>query len=100
MSTDEVRLSTGEIVLVDAEDLSLVRKHSWHASRKRTVVYARTSVKDGDGPNRRSMPMHRLILGVTDPRIEVDHINGNGLDNRRSNLRLATHADNSANRRK
>jgi hypothetical protein len=41
--------------------------------------------------------MHRLILGI--PNSEVDHVNGNPLDNRRVNLRLATRAQNSANTR-
>lgn len=43
--------------------------------------------------------MHRLILGVTNPKIKIDHRDGNGLNNQRHNLREATQAQNLANSR-
>ena len=42
--------------------------------------------------------MHRLLMGVTDPKILVDHRDGNGLNNRRSNIRLASPMNNQQNR--
>ena len=43
--------------------------------------------------------MHREILGLTDPKIQGDHIDGNGLNNQRYNLRTATHTQNQRNRK-
>src|SRR5690606_35516574 len=70
----------------------------WHAVRGRNVWYAKRTVRREDG-KQTVQPMHRFLLGVTDPKVCVDHINHDGLDNRLSNLRLATTAQNLANRR-
>lgn len=80
---------TGGVVLVDDADAALVTAHPWWAA-------------DGAGRTRYAMtrggvPMHRLIMGAPKG-AEVDHVNGNGLDNRRANLRLATRAQNAKNR--
>ena len=41
--------------------------------------------------------MHRLIMGVADPHVEIDHIDGDGLNNSRTNLRLCSHMENTRN---
>lgn len=88
----EITLTQGKVALIDDADLPLVSGFRWHAFRpsKFGCYYA------GTGQPR--VYMHRLIMGAA-PGEEVDHCNGDGLDNRRSNLRLTTHALNMANQR-
>jgi hypothetical protein len=80
--------------LIDTEDLPLVSsiKGHWYASRKADGerMYAFGSV---------GVLMHRFILGITDRKVEVDHIHHNGLDNRKGELRTATRSQNAFNRK-
>jgi hypothetical protein len=95
--TVEITLSSGDITLVDAADFSAIRelRYGWVIARRRGVNYAiRFDYKEGV---RYGIQMHRLIMQP--PRhLVVDHINGNGLDNRRANLRVCTQAENLRNR--
>lgn len=76
--------------LVDDEDFEFLSKFKWYAWRgkKSKTFYARCH-EPGCGRKHRKIYMHRLIL--YDAFGEIDHINGQGLDNRRSNLRVVTH---------
>jgi len=101
----EIRLTQGYIALVDDEDYARVNKYKWCARVDRrkdksiVKVYALRNVLSETGKNTTQL-MHRFILGVTDTSVEVDHNPDNsGLNNQRSNLRLATSAQNSRNRR-
>lgn len=96
----QIPLTKGQFALVDDEDYQRVIQHKWSASRSinGNVFYAKTRLKEGRGLQNRIVAMHRIILGVTDPNIHVDHINGIGTDNRRSNLRLCSRSENGANR--
>lgn len=79
-----------ERLIFDLSDLDLLTSYSWSVTPK---GYARGwGWSDGAGVNVR---MHRLICPA--PGLEVDHINGNKLDNRRCNLRAVTSAQNSWN---
>ncbi len=95
-----VALTQGYFTLVDENDLPWVSRGTWHAvvvprRSQEPLVYARGGFK------RRLGYLHRHIIGVLDdPAVRVDHINGDTLDNRRSNLRIATHAENLRNRGK
>lgn len=89
----EITLSNGRVALIDEADLHLVEEYKWHNTG--CGRYA-ISCKMRQGVSTR-VRMHRLIL-VPPPSLQIDHINGNGLDNRRANLRLATYSQNGANR--
>lgn len=83
-----IRLSGGLRLVLDAKDFEQLPARKWYPLRhKDGRVYAIS--QDG-------LLMHRLILGCTADEC-ADHINGNGLDNRRSNLRIATASQNSQN---
>lgn len=87
-----IPLTKGYEAIVDAKDLEFLSWWSWYACEKPTSTYA---MANGGGKN---VKMHRLLLSAPDG-LDVDHINRNGLDNRRTNLRLATRAQNLHNSR-
>lgn len=95
-----LRRRNGETLyaLVDVEDIPLIAPYRWCAAKidakypDRLYAIARHGGK--------SLYMHRVILGLTDRRIQADHIHHNGLDNRRSEIRIATNGQNQQNCRK
>lgn len=89
----EIHLSQGKVALIDDEDLPFIQAHSWTAIKRRNGWYAQTCLG-----SRTYILMHRLLIG-TDA-IGVDHIDGDGLNNQRSNLRIADQTQNNANQRK
>jgi hypothetical protein len=91
----EIPLSRGYIAIIDDEDFDLVSQYKWFAVKNRHVVYAYTTNKTNKKPV--FLRMHSLILNAQ-PGQQVDHINGNGLDNRRCNLRFASNSKNQMNR--
>jgi hypothetical protein len=92
------RLTTtnGFTVFVDDEDYEKVIQHKWRAHKSFNTWYAEpTSASTGRAIG--CWSMHRFVLNP--PRgVKVDHVNGNGLDNRRENLRLCNDSQNQANR--
>jgi hypothetical protein len=87
----ELTTLNGMTVLLDEEDYEWASAMTWNAYEVRGKWYARTTT--------RNQYLHRLIAGATKRTEEVDHINGNTLDNRRGNLRVVTHKQNQQNRR-
>ncbi len=86
----EIELSQGKVALVDPEDYNALSKFKWYAHKESGLFYATRQSN--------SIRMHRVITGANVGQ-EVDHKNGNGLDNRRANLRFATRSQNAANSR-
>ena len=95
-----IPLTKGLVALVDDEDFEELSKHSWYAhwNKMGKTYVARRTVHSGKKTT--GMRMHRQIMGVTDPRIQVDHANFCTLDNRRENLRVTTNSGNERNKHK
>ena len=94
----EIQLTKGAVTLIDEADFDLVRKHAWYVMKSPRSSYAGTSIYENG--KQKTIRLHRLILGVTESKLQVDHIDGNGLNNRRSNLRVCSSAQNMMNKRK
>ena len=92
----EIPLTRGLVALVDDEDHARLSVHRWHADISGKTAYAKRQVPGGK--RQRGIKMHREIMNPPKGFV-VDHINGDGLDNRRSNLRVCTHAQNITNSR-
>jgi hypothetical protein len=91
MMDRKIELANGRgYALVDEEDYELVSQYKWCLLPGHRTDYAQHSIRKG-----KTQLMHRLITGYK----QTDHINGDGLDNRRCNLRPATHHQNGANQR-
>jgi len=90
----EIELTQGKVTLVDDEDYPFVSKYKWHARRNRSGIwYAFTYMRIAG--KKCNIGMHRLILGLTcGGKRDVDHINHNGLDNCRGNLRICSRSQN------
>jgi hypothetical protein len=87
-----IRLSNGEIAVVDTPDFTIVNRDLWSVSKCRNVRYAHRTERG------KTITMHHAIMGVPEKGLMIDHINGNGLDNRRCNLRIVTNRENCQNK--
>lgn len=103
-----ITLTRGLVAVVDDEDYALVAQFKWFAVKSKETHYAARWLRTSTGPRyqhtaggsrRQLQHMHSFILG-TAPGTWSDHRDGNGLNNRRNNLRPATPSQNGANRRK
>jgi hypothetical protein len=90
-----VELTKGQYARIDEEDYKQIIAFKWQAqpTRLKNGFYAIRNNGTDESGTRLKVKMHRQIMNCPDG-MEVDHINGNTLDNRKSNLRVCTHAQN------
>lgn len=97
-----IPLSRGLEAIIDDEDFERVGQYKWSAlmpanpGKSGKTPYAHRYRKiNGEWEH---ISLHRFIMNAIKG-VQVDHVDGNGLDNRKSNLRLCTHVQNSMNRK-
>lgn len=84
---------SGYSILIDEEDIPLIQQHNWWVNNTEGKI----RVMRMNHPHKNNITLHRELMGVTDPKVQVDHKNRNRLDNRKSNLRPCTNAENARN---
>jgi hypothetical protein len=90
----EIELTQGKRAIVDDEDYEWLSHFKWHVSNNYAVRH-NSELYKATG-KRRLLPMHRVLLNPP-ANMYVDHINGDKLDNRKSNLRVCTKRQNNIN---
>lgn len=84
----QIELTQGKFAIVDDEDFDKINQYRWRAVFNRNTWYAAT----GQTRDQTYWGMHEMILGFNES--QIDHIDGNGLNNQKINLRFATHSQN------
>ena len=87
-----IPLTQGKYAIVDAEDFEELSRYKWHFA----MGYAARKYRSEKGQTTTHMARMLLGLEIGDP-LQADHINHNGLDNRRCNLRIVTVTQNQQN---
>ncbi len=101
----EIPLTRGKIALVDNDDFEKVNQYKWCAVKHKNTFYAvraetlrsRQETRETGLPRQKMVYMHRFIMNTPEG-VETDHINHNGLDNQKGNLRLCTTTQNLQNK--
>lgn len=96
-----IPLTKGYEAIVDDADFERVAAFKWYAKVTPRNVYAvRSTPRLAPGVNQGQVKLHRFVLGVTDPLVEVDHRDHDGLNCTSENLRACTKRQNQHNRKK
>ena len=88
-----IPLTQGHYAIVDDEDYEIISQYKWCIENSNSRQYAFRKYK-----RTQTIKMHHCIVGYPICNLEIDHINGDGLDNRKENLRFCTHQENCRNR--
>jgi len=92
----EINLTQGKVALVDDENYDFLNQFKWYARRTDGIYYAGRQASSIDG-KRKIIHMHRVIM-ETPWGFEVDHINHDGLNNQKYNMRNCIRLQNARNR--
>jgi len=92
----KITLTQGKHAIVDDEDFKELNRHKWCANKFGHSFYACRGMYDPKTQKTKTILMHRVILDAPTGTI-CDHVNRNGLDNRKTNLRFCTKEQNSHN---
>lgn len=97
--TKYISLTKGKKAIVDDDDYDKLNEYSWSAKKGKLTYYARRGETDPKTKKVKMVYMHHAVKGTPPPGKVVDHKNGNGLDNRKSNLRIVSPKTNANNRK-
>lgn len=87
-------------VLVDDEYYDMLNAVKWVIRKNEDCIYAQHSMPyPSSKKGQKAIQMHRVILGLRNPKIFVDHKDRNGLNNQKNNLRACTTSENNKNRK-
>lgn len=92
-----IQLRRGEFAKVDDEDFELVSKYKWYANTNGRTKYVKSTIRNDNVQT--IILMHRLVFPGEIKGKQIDHIDGDGLNNQKSNLRICSHSENQMNRK-
>ena len=101
----QIPLTRGQIALVDDDDYEELSKYKWHANKGKCTWYAyrqyrHSVIKNKKGHSKQVLvSMHRQIIKPPENK-NIDHRDGNGINNQKHNLRICCHAENTRNQRR
>lgn len=90
----QIQLTKNNFAEIDDDDFEVIKNYKWVTLNSRGRLYAISSWYENGV--KKHILMHRLILGV-EKGMCVDHIDGNGLNNKKENIRICSHGENMRN---